>query len=47
MALNEREAIFTRFLDDGRVIDVMPLLGGRARIIVSPDALMLSWTDGW
>lgn len=38
----------TRVLEDGRVIDVVPLTFGRARLIISPcidDSC--GWTDGW
>lgn len=45
--LNEREAYFTRILPDGRVIDVFPLLGGRARITISPNIESSTWSDGW
>lgn len=37
----------TRLLPDGRVVDVTPLLFGRARIIISNDLEDYGWTDGW
>lgn len=37
----------TRILSDGRVIDVVPLLFGRARIIISASLEDYGWTDGW
>ncbi len=45
--MNEREAYYTRILPDGRVIDVMPLTYGRARIAISPSIDSLGPTDGW
>jgi len=45
--LNERGALLTRTLEDGRVIDVIPLTFGRARIVISPDARLNNITDGW
>jgi hypothetical protein len=47
MNLNERLAYFSRTLPDGRVIDVVPLTFGRARLIISEVADTLFWTDGW
>lgn len=34
-------------ISDGRVIDVVPLTFGRARITVSHSAESVGWTDGW
>jgi len=45
--LNERGAIYTRDLPDGRVLDVVPLALGRARITLSPNREAGWWTDGW
>lgn len=45
--MNEREAYYTRVLPDGRVIDVVPLTLGRARIMVSPSIDSFGWNDGW
>lgn len=45
--LNERQAYFTRVLDDGRVIDVVPLTFGRARITISRDIADMGYYDGW
>jgi hypothetical protein len=47
MPLNERGAYLTRLLDDGRVIDVVPLIFGRARIILSRSLDDQTWSDGW
>lgn len=38
---------YTRTLEDGRVIDVVPLTFGRARITISDSAEDPSWSDGW
>jgi hypothetical protein len=45
--LNERGSYRTRFVEDGRVIDLVPLTFGRARLIVSPSVTASVWTDGW
>lgn len=34
-------------LPDGRVIDVLPLTLGRARVTVSHNQGSLTWEDGW
>jgi len=34
-------------LADGRVLDVYPLVGGRARLTVSPSIETLTWDTGW
>jgi hypothetical protein len=39
--------LYTRELPDGRVIDVIWLTYGRARIILSPSMDSASTTDGW
>jgi len=39
--------LFTRTLADGRVVDVVALALGRARIILSPAADSFFWSDGW
>jgi hypothetical protein len=44
---NERGAYFTRPLADGRVIDVIPLTFGRARITISRDNKNMGYDDGW
>lgn len=45
--LNDRGAYHTRVLDDGRVVDVFPLMLGRARITLSRSLAAMEWTDGW
>ena len=45
--LNERGALLTRVLDDGRVIDLVPLTFGRARLVLSDTAEDQTWRDGW
>lgn len=45
--LNDRGAILTRTLDDGRVIDLVPMLFGKWRLCVSADARDEAYTDGW
>jgi hypothetical protein len=45
--LNDRDALLTRVLDDGRVVDVFPLTFGRARITISAGVTATDWTDGW
>lgn len=45
--LNERHAYFSRTLDDGRVLDVIPLTFGRARIVISRDENATDYLDGW
>jgi hypothetical protein len=45
--LNEREAFYTRVVDDGRVIDVVPLTFGRARIVISKDINDIGWFAGF
>ena len=47
MKLNERRAYYTRVLEDGRVIDVVPLTLGRARLVISYNVVVSFWTDGW
>jgi len=47
MKLNERTAYATRILDDGRVVDVVPLTFGRARLIISDSLEDPMWRDGW
>ena len=47
MTLNERDAYFTRVLDDGRVLDVVPLACQRARIVISRSLDAMDWTDDW
>ena len=37
-SLNARGAIASRVLDDGRVIDVVPILFGQVRLGISADA---------
>ena len=44
---NDRGAYFTRPLEDGRVIDVIPLTFGRARITISRDLKAMGYMDGW
>jgi hypothetical protein len=36
-----------RQLPDGRVLDVIPLTIGRARLIVSPSMHAMLYDDGW
>jgi hypothetical protein len=45
--LNERGAYLTRILEDGRVIDVVPLSFQRARITISADIEARAWDDGF
>jgi hypothetical protein len=45
--LNERGAYWTKVLDDGRVIDVIPLTFGRARLLLSESVDAPFMTDGW
>ena len=47
MPIDRSDYILTRELPDGRVIDVAPLLGGRARIMLSENAETFAWLDGW
>jgi len=47
MRLNDRFANYTRVLCDGRVIDVVPLMLGRARITLSDSLRAVGWTDAW
>jgi len=44
---NERGAYFTIELEDGRVVDVIPLTFGRARITISDSITDLTYRDGW
>jgi hypothetical protein len=37
----------SRILEDGRVVDVVPLALGRARITISADVHAMAWSDGW
>jgi hypothetical protein len=39
--------LYSRTLPDGRVLDVVRLTFGRARIILSASADSLFWSDGW
>lgn len=41
------ETYYTRVLDDGRVIEVVPLTFGRARLVISPSIDSVGWSDGW
>jgi hypothetical protein len=45
--LNDRLAYLTRVLDDGRVIDVVPLTFGRARVTISRTLAAMVYDDGW
>jgi hypothetical protein len=47
MNTNSRDAYFTRQLPDGRVIDVIPLTYGRARLHISENERILVYQDGW
>jgi len=42
-----RASTLTRILADGRVLDVLPLTFGRARLCVSADVHTLGYDDGW
>lgn len=42
--LNDRGAFYSRTLPDGRVIDVIPILFGQARLCISSDA-KVQWYD--
>jgi len=37
----------TRVLPDGRALDVMPLLYGRARLLISPNERSNFYDDAW
>lgn len=45
--LNARGAYATRELHDGRIVDVVPLTFGRARLIISTHREAVTWVDGW
>ena len=45
--LNSRFAFFTKVLPDGRVIDVVPLTLGRARLLFSEDIASSTVDDCW
>jgi len=45
--MNERNSYFTRHLEDGRVIDVLPLTYKRARLTISDSPDEQVYTDGW
>ena len=45
--LNNRYAYFTRMLPDGRVLDVIPLTFGRARLVLGPNQLCGTYDNGW
>jgi hypothetical protein len=45
--VDRSDYFLTLVLDDGRVVDVVPLTFGRARIIVSPSVDDFFWSDGW
>ena len=45
--LNAREAYVTRQLPDGRVIDVIPLTFGRARLLLSRSLAVLGADAAW
>ena len=47
MKLNARGALCTRILPSGRVLDVLPLVFGRARLLVSQDLETLCAEDVW
>jgi hypothetical protein len=47
MLVDRSDNYFTRVLADGRVVDVVPLTFGRARIIISSSIDDFSWSDGW
>lgn len=44
---NHRGSFYTRRLADGRVIDVIPLVGWRARITVSASMEAYEYFAGW
>ena len=45
--LNDRYAYLTRVLNDGRVLDVVPLTFGRARLTVSHDSTAETFYEAW
>lgn len=45
--LNERSALASRVLDDGRVLDLFPLLLGRVRLTISDDVSSMTWIEGF
>ena len=47
MYLNARDAYFTRVLPDGRVLDVIPLTFGRARVTLSPNLASSFYDNAW
>ena len=47
MELNARGAFYTRILPSGQVLDVLPLVFGRARLLVSQNLTTLGADDVW
>jgi hypothetical protein len=45
--LNDRGAYLTRILQSGEVLDVVPLLLGRARLTRSQQYRDEVWVEGW
>lgn len=41
------DTLASGLLPDGRIVDVIPLLYGRARLVVSRDARVNWYEDGW
>jgi len=47
MLIDRSDYLLTRLLPDGGVLDVVPLMFGRARIIISASIEDPSWFAGW
>lgn len=47
MPLNDRESLLTRELPDGRVLDLVPLVGGRVRLTLSASFDDDGYLEGW
>ncbi len=47
LEINDRCSYYTKVLDDGRVVDVFPLTGWRARITISRSIEAVEYQHGW
>lgn len=47
MEINERGALLSTVLEDGRALDLFPLTFGRVRVTVSPSVESMTWDEGW
>ncbi len=45
--MNERGAWITRIMNDGRILDLMPLTFDRVRLTISEDIDSPIWIEGW